>query len=323
MARVRSVKNQYRGINAHLHSLFQSRNLWSDFHVRHIPYLANALQRDLVSMGYVTTVETSLQIRRLESPPKRPRADILISDPFYRGQSPSTKLSNSPDFLIVELMEDEDVSDTPLRAVSIAPFDEESMERGEPVAWIELLSPSNKGDSQDAIAYREKRMDLLLSGMVYIEIDYLHETPPTFSTIARYYPPGTGSRVKDPQPYRIVVANPRPSYDEGRAKVEGFDVDTPIPTVTIPLQGDEALAFDFNAPYQKTFEESFYGLQIDYSELPRNFDRYLPYDQHKIALRMLSVMEAAREGIDVESGPFPLRDDLSLEAALVQLKAML
>lgn len=290
--------------------------------MRHIPYLANALQKALVPLGYITTVETSLQIRRLGAT-RRPRADILISDPLSRVQSPPADVSTSPDFLILELMEDEEVSDTPLRAVSIVPFDEETMERGEPVVWIELLSPSNKGDSEDAITYREKRMDLLLSGMVYIEIDYLHETPPTIATIARYYPPGTGTRVKEPQPYRIVVANPRPSYNEGRAKVEGFDVDTPIPTVTIPLQRDEALAFDFNVPYQRTFEESFYGLQIDYSELPHNFDRYLPHDQRRIALRMLSVIEAARDGLDVETGPFPLREDLTLEDALSQIKAAL
>lgn len=44
MEEVRSIKNQYLGINAHLHSLWQAEGDWDEFHASHIIYLANALK---------------------------------------------------------------------------------------------------------------------------------------------------------------------------------------------------------------------------------------------------------------------------------------
>src|SRR5262245_50751774 len=118
---VRSVKNQYLGINAHLHSLWQAEGGWNNFHNRHIGDLAGLLRQKLLPMGYTATIEESLQIRRL--------ADSLHND--------------------------ED-AEAPYRAIAIS-------ERGvnEPVAWIELMSSSNKGTGNDAQTYGIKRKRLV------------------------------------------------------------------------------------------------------------------------------------------------------------------
>ncbi|MDZ4765058.1 MAG: hypothetical protein SGI73_10955 [Chloroflexota bacterium] len=57
--------NQYRGVNAHLHSLLQSDyDGWETFHRDHIGYLRLELERALpVESGYFVLAERSLQIR--------------------------------------------------------------------------------------------------------------------------------------------------------------------------------------------------------------------------------------------------------------------
>ncbi|MEZ4869054.1 MAG: hypothetical protein R3C14_47470 [Caldilineaceae bacterium] len=57
---------------------------------------------------------------------------------------------------------------------------------------------------------------------------------------------------------------------------------------------------------------------VDYSQLPLHFDRYSPADQARIANRMAAVLQAARDGVDLESGPLPA-GALSLAEALAAI----
>jgi hypothetical protein len=91
--------------------------------------------------------------------------------------------------------------------------------------------------------------------------------------------------------------------------------------VSIPLNRDDVLEFDFGAPYRKTFEETLYGLErVDYAQLPLNLDRYLPDDQARIARRMLATCAAASRGDDLEAGPFAVDETITLEDALSQIE---
>lgn len=310
MTSIRSVKNQYRGINAHLHSLWQNDSGWSGFHTVHIGYLLSALRANLRSMGYTADAEKSLQIRRIDTPPKAPhRADVLIYDlDPKRAAQPLASSITKPLLTVAEVLDENTIDEKPYQAIVIYQRAADSGKRGEPVAWIELLSPSNKGSTTDADLYRRKRRQVLDSGLIFVELDYLHETPPTFTTISPAHP------------YRIIVLDPRPNLDEGPAWIEEFNVDDPIPTVEIPLNAGDMLKFDFNAPYQKMFEESFFGDDVDYAELPENFMRYNSADQQRIACRMLAILKAAKAGANLEANsPLP-PENLSLEAALSQLK---
>jgi hypothetical protein len=320
MTPVRSIKNQYRGINAHLHSLWQSEGGWNNFHNPHIAQLAGALKGRLRLMGYTATIENSVQIRRVDEYTRRPKSDITIYDlnPAHYPQmrTPSAQSMTGVVLPLPQVLEDNPISEKPYSAIAI--FPQEYVRDATPVAWIELLSPANKRPGDDANSYIQKRGDLLESGIVFVEIDYLHETSPTLSRVPNY------SRLLSvpAHPYRIIVLDPRPEVDEGRASFNEFDVDSPIPPVAIPLNGDDVLTFDFDAPYQKQFEEIFYGDDVDYTQLPPNFDRYSPDDQMRIATRMLAVLEAMRDSIDLETGPFPVKPGSSLEAALEQLNLL-
>jgi hypothetical protein len=120
---------------------------------------------------------------------------------------------------------------------------------------------------------------------------------------------------------RIVVLDPRPNFKAGRAYLREFDVDTPIPAMTIPLNAGDKLEFDFGRVYQKSYEEILFGYDMDYAEFPMNFDRYSKADQTRIARRMLAVLEAACNGLDLETGPFQVQE-VELDAALAQIEIL-
>jgi hypothetical protein len=155
--------------------------------------------------------------------------------------------------------------------------------------------------------------------LVFVEIDYLHETPPTYASISPYRKTSKDTENSLAYPYHIYVLDPREKYERGPAWVYSFAVDDPMPTVTIPLSGTDFVKFDFGIPYTKTFEDGFLGDEVDYSELPPHFDHYNQRDQTSIARRMLAVLQAASEGVDLEIGSFPVAE-VDLETALKQIE---
>jgi hypothetical protein len=133
---------------------------------------------------------------------------------------------------------------------------------------------------------------LLKKGLVFIELDYLHHTPPTFDTIPPYRLVRRG--MADDfmgHPYRIVVMDTRPSLQEGMASISEFDVDSPIPSVMIPLNRGDELHFNFDEAYQKTFEDGLYGDLVDYNIPPDDMARYSPNDQARILTRLCHIRE--------------------------------
>ena len=80
MGPVRSVRNQYLGINAHLHSYWQAVRGWNNFHNPYIVQLATALKAQLWPLGYTAEIEDSLQIRRFDEYQQRLQSDITILD---------------------------------------------------------------------------------------------------------------------------------------------------------------------------------------------------------------------------------------------------
>jgi hypothetical protein len=324
MRPVRSAKNQYQGINAHLHSYWQAEGGWNGFHTAHIGDLGKTLKARLLPMGYTADLEPSLQIRRLDHPIGEPESDVTIYDlDPVRSRQPHSPHSPRSEVLVLpipELLNERPLSEKQFQAVAI--YELSPGKRGQPVAWIELLSPSNKGSSQDAETYREKRSKLLQSGIVFVEVDYLHESAPTLHKVADYRARKGQTSLPGSHPYRIAVMDPRPRFVEGLGHVVEFDVDAPIPIIDIPLNAGDMLGFDFGVPYAKTFEEMLYGAEfVDYSQFPVRFDRYSLDDQARIAGRMLAVLEAARDGVDLENRPFPVKP-ISLEHAIAQIEVI-
>lgn len=147
---------------------------------------------------------------------------------------------------------------------------------GNVVTRIELLSPANKPGGAHYRAYYEKRIEALQSGVPLVELDYLHESPPTIPHMPIY------PLDDDAYPYYLAIHDPRPEWRKGIVRVFGFRVGDAIPTLAIPLDGQDTIAFDFDYAYQYTFQRRRWGHLVDYQHVPVRFETYRADDQKVI-----------------------------------------
>ncbi len=292
-------ENQYSGVNAHLHSYLQQHNDWSIFHGEHISDLRRALQNLLPpESGYFAVSEKSLQIIRDDLTTGRLSSSRTIPDiGVYKtanwgnvmatpAMNPAAPGATVP--IIDTLSEPENVTSVLIYRQS---NDEDVI--GIPVTRIELLSPANKPPGSHYRQYLAKRDETLQSGINLVEIDYLHEQRSAIGILPNYV-------QRDPKsyPYVLLVNTPYPSISDGETAIFGFRVDDPIPTISIPLQGNDQVSLDLNLVYNQTFLSNLvYGLRIvDYEKLPEHFESYDDEDQQRIQNRMNLVAQTHKKG---------------------------
>ncbi len=279
--------NQYRGINAHLHSSLQNdADAWGSFHGPHITLLAMEID-GLLPPGYIAEPERGLQIKPYHPVSgeeirseriKRRKPDITI----YQNEAPASSgasLAGSVTAPTLELPAIESLTldeEAYLTAIAIRQVDANDI--GKVVTWIELLSPTNKPGGTGYHQYLEGRENTLRSGIALVEIDYLHQSPPVIGLIPSYPDQEPGA-----YPYLITVTNPRPDLQTGRLRVYGFQVDAPMPVIPIPLADEESFTVDFGKPYHQTFESlSVFSRRVDYEREPERFDTYSQADQTRV-----------------------------------------
>lgn len=289
--------NPYRGINAHLHSRLQAEpGAWESFHTAQIVLLA-ALIDEVLPAGYVVAPEQSLQIREFHPTTGDPvilsrrrvrRPDVLIRDQGAGAAQPALHpgAERAPDLVLPAIESLEDDHEIYLRALVIRELSSSTPDQpGRPVTALELLSPTNKPGGGGYFQYREKRAELLDSGLVLVEIDYLHESPSPITRLASY-----PAQESDAFPYTIVVTDPRPDLQTGQMAVYGIRIDEPLPEIAIPLSREDRVPVDFDAACQRTYATfGIFSTTLDYTLPPVNFDRYSPADQARIR----QVMERA------------------------------
>lgn len=162
--------------------------------------------------------------------------------------------------------------------------------QGAPVGWIELLSPSNKPKNSDWRNYTAKRQQIIKNNIVFIEIDYLHETSSTIPVLPPYLFRGDVAPDYAPHLYHLLVIDLRTR--EAPVRLRDFDVDEPIPSMRIALHDDDILTLNFDTPYHKAIREGLCSLElVDYALPPLNFDRYSEADRARVHARMESVVK--------------------------------
>jgi hypothetical protein len=149
---------------------------------------------------------------------------------------------------------------------------------------------------------------------VFVELDYLHGVSTTLETVPDYRPPGRDQKPRDEaHPYHLWLIDPRQPQDEPEsAAIAAFDVDQPIPALSIPLNRGEYFTFDFNAVYHQTFRaQPAFGMAVNYAAAPEAVERnYNLRDQAAIAARMLTVQKLQRQGVNLAAGPYPVDPNL-------------
>lgn len=307
-----SRQNQYRGINAHFQSYAQiERDGWASFHATHIAHLVEEIDR-LLPAGYEVLAEKSLHLRLYNpttgKPVKRlPQPDVTIPRnqlaPAIPPHPQQTQSVFSTPTIVKPLLEGviEDPEEL-LNAVVIS----ESTPNGElvPVTRIELLSPSNK-EGKDRTRYLGKRDVTLESGTVLVELDYLHHTDVLLYGIAGY-----ASHPEDAYPFSITVSDPRPVIEKGIMQFYGFKVENPIMPIRVPLAHEDSITVDFGAIYNRTFaSNSAHAKRANYAREPLAFEVFSHADQLRIWARMLAVLDAIKDGKDLDKAPFELPTD--------------
>ncbi len=306
---IQSRKNQYIGVNAHLSSLLQNETAgWPIFHNAHVVDLTRAVDRALPP-GYVVVPERSLQIREFHPDTgepierrrrKLPKPDISV----YQRPNPNAQAVSSPaavatPTLTIEHLDAFDDPEIYLTAITIHEIDE-NRKIGNPITWIELLSPTNKPFGSGYLQYQQKRIATTKAGIVLVEVDYLHQSPPVEEAIPSYMDGET-----DAYAYHIAITDLREQSKQPQLQVYGFSVDAAMPILNIPLAADDAFRLDCSSVYNQTYESiSFYSSEVDYEQLPVRFETYSEADQARIKARMQAVQESHQHGANLEDGPF-------------------
>lgn len=331
--------NQFDGINPICNDTLQDKSkteedlTWEEFHGHHISDLTQQLKEQLKELGtgYTARMEKGLQIRYIGGDPGIPESDIMIidSDPTHHKLEPASLPQPNPGgkFKILENPAT-DLAPDPARYDETKMFNAIGIYRsdGKPVAWIELLSPSNKRGGSYYAKYMDKRLSLLENrNMAFVEIDYLNQTSPTihnFPDYTKQHPEST--------PYHITITDPRhlkrgEHLSTAKAITLAFGVDEPIPDIPIPLHGADWVDLNAQAAYNRTYRDFFYGLEIpvDYTfgrSIP-HFKEYIEADQDRMLKRLLAVNIAYHERINLDEikAPLPL-DDKLLDPLIAQFK---
>lgn len=282
-------ENQYRGVNAHLHSFLQQRGGWETFHSDHIAELRRTISRVLPS-GYFALSEKSLQISGFNPVTGESRQGVIRPDieiyrtPSVQSGSDATLMALDPPAEVVSIAET--LSDIE-HLTSIVIYQQQSDDQLIPVTRIELLSPANKPLGSHHEAYILKRDETLIGGVNLIEIDYLHQTPPIIKILPSY-----PQRQPKAFPYTILVSRPYPTLEKGQVAIYGFYVDDPIPKIAVPLAGADSIGIDLGAVYNRTFADNvYYGRRVvNYEEEPAQMESYSEADQGRIRERMAAVL---------------------------------
>lgn len=273
--------NPYPGVDAHLNSfLQQDGGGWESFHSVQIAHLYEMLDSTLPPNYYVAA-EKSLQIGALgfdHETSRRYRPDLAIyQQAASETLSPFLATTPTATLPLVEVQDEDENTYT-----SIVIYEtQEGKYPGKPVTWIEILSPANKPPGSAAVQYSLKRRQTLRSGLALVEIDYLHQSRPVNPLLPSYADGDEGA-----YPYMVLISTPA---DE-QVEFYGFQIDSVLPKIPIPLAGKERTEIDFGLLYRQTAAHRIFRIVVDYEKDPINFERYKSEDQAKIR----AIIEEAR-----------------------------
>ena len=227
---------------------------WGGVHLRMIVAIAAELNRHLPD-GLVADLDEYVWLKDEDEPdelPTRKRPDAFVPD---RPTATRTKATRTASTRVL----------TPSTTESTLPASSARKRRrvlirtaqGDPVLTvIELLSPSNKANGPDRLAYLAKRSEYLASNANLVEIDLLRDGDRI--PMGRPRPPVTDYYVL------ISEANRRP-----KTSIWAFTMQEPLPVLPIPLGRNYAdVVLDLKSCLDRVYDEGRYETAVNYSRLP-------------------------------------------------------
>jgi len=239
--------NPFPGMNPYL----ESRGLWPDVHNSLIAVMKSFLRRTL-PFRYTVIMDERVGIGN--DPSRDPPARYAEPDLSIRGGGVRER-ALAPYQTEGRVTARLPWTDEAAREWYVT-IGERSREDHDPVAIVELMSPSNKltaghGRSQ----YLEKRERIIASGTHLVEID-----------LTRVGRPMPVEGYDGDAPYRHLISRweVRPEVD-----LYPFRLQTPIPDVPVPLlEGDDDAVVPLGALLHDMYEQDYYVNYVDYKGDP-------------------------------------------------------
>ena len=238
------MPSPFPGMNPYL----EHPSLWSGIHHRLITAIANDLAPQIRPKYIVAIEERVYQISGEES--------LLIGVPDVLVQrSPATNTIDSSVAVV-------DPTTHPIEATIPLPeiltegyLEIRSVETGEVITAIEILSPKNKQSTVGRLQYETKRQTIVGSTTHFVEIDLLRQGKPM---------PILSPKVESD--YRILVSR---SDTRPKAELYAFNLQNRIPQFPLPLRSENAEPLvDLQRLVDEIYDQGGYDLRLDYSQKP-------------------------------------------------------
>jgi hypothetical protein len=235
---VAEMPSPFPGMDPYLESPLD----WHSFHTDLIVEICRNLQPQL-SPTYVARSEQRIVLGALEI---QMRPDVHVHESGIGGPSRGTSRGGAA---VLEEIEVPDLT-VPQRYVVIR-----NARGQEVITVVEVLSPWNKA-GEGLRDYRENQRELLLSDASLVEIDLLRRGQHAIALPERLTPPSD---------YRVCVHRARRSG----FGLSRFGVREPLPTIPIPLRGDDPdVLLDLQHVFTTCYHSGAYALDLDYSAPP-------------------------------------------------------
>lgn len=223
----------------------ENPELWPEVHSRLIVGIADALAPNL-HPNYYAAIEKRTYL-------DTPEDSILIGIPDVtvasKAAQPETKTSSAP---AATLSEPEIVTLPLPEEVAERYIEIRDTETSAVITAIEILSPKNKRSGEGRTAYLRKRQQILSTQTHLVEIDLLRGQ--------KAMPIGTQTSTD----YRILVSR---STTRPQAELYGFNLQTPIPVVALPLNsGDSEPSLDLKTILDNIYDRAGYSFRVDYQK---------------------------------------------------------
>lgn len=233
---------------------------WQGFHNLFVALLCEAVQ-PLLPQNYVATVELRIYIDQ--------DADYLTGRRSTEPRYPDLEVTSRrvgtippPSHLLT-------TADAPLKGQWIdvpglehreAYMQVITLPERQVVTSVELLSPTNKGDSTGFKAYKTKQRESLDAAINLVEIDLLRGGRHTVAV-----PPGAVDHLR---PYDAMVCSYRPVKPWG-FEVFAWSLRETLPAITLPLLPDSPeVEIDLQAAFTRTHNAGAYDRLLDYNRDP-------------------------------------------------------
>jgi hypothetical protein len=271
------IENPFKGVHPILHTFFQMRENNFDHKSLQAPYtsfITRRLNQQLDGSDYVARTDASVHISGRTIFP-----DVLVKGE-EESEFPSSSGGITPDLMILDIP----------RLTTNVLIGQRTPQSDviRPVTAIELLSPTNLDRTSRIEEFSHKQSRLLEHGINVLTLHLLQMLPPMQASIPRY--PDDAEAT----PYHMTVTRAQDVHESGHYEtyVYRFGIDTPIPTIAIPLLGNDQVVFNFDEPYQETFISERFNKDIDYESIsPQVLSKFREADRLYLEQRLVEIRE--------------------------------